>query len=93
MNGDILTDGQVFAGFELMEGTWMTSSKKDALQSAIAACGCQREKLRSFAAEIVASLSELPSSGDSDPLDIFVAELVLSAADSKTRKKSPFLLL
>lgn len=59
----------------------MASSKKDALQSAIAACGCQREKLRSFAAEIVASLSELPSSGDSAPLDIFVAELVLSAED------------
>ena len=65
----------------------MTSSKKDALQSAIAACGCQREKLRSFAAEIVASLSELPSSGDSDPLDIFVAELVLSAADQRRKEE------
>ena len=65
----------------------MTSSKKDALQSAIAACGCQREKLRSFAAEIVAGLSELPSSGDSDPLDIFVAELVLSAADQQRKEE------
>ena len=67
----------------------MTSSKKDALQSAIAACGGQREKLRSFAAEIVASLSELPSSGDSDPLDIFVAELVLSAAKERGVRFGP----
>ena len=67
----------------------MTSSKKDALQSAIAACGGQSEKLRSFAAEIVASLSELPSSGDSDPLDIFVAELVLSAAKERGVRFGP----
>ena len=62
-----------------------TSSKKKALQAAISECGCEREKLRSFAAEIVAGLSEIPADGDANPVDIFVSELVLSAADQRRR--------
>lgn len=62
-----------------------TSPKKKTLQAAIAECGSQREKLRSFAEEIVAELSESPASGGESPLDIFVSELVLSAADQRRR--------
>ncbi len=63
------------------------SSKQKTLQAAIAECGCQREKLRSFAEEVVAGLSEIPTSGDATPLDIFIAELVLSAADQRRREE------
>lgn len=63
------------------------SSKKKTLQAAIAECGCQREKLRSFAEEIVAGLSEIPAAGDANPVDIFVSELVLSAADQRRRSE------
>ena len=61
------------------------SSKKKTVQAAIAACGCEREKLRSFAEEIIAGLSEIPAAGDTSPVDIFISELVLSAADQRRR--------
>ena len=60
-------------------------SQKKALQAAILECGGQKEKLRSLAEEIVAGLSGIPASGDENPLDIFIAELVLSAADQRRR--------
>ena len=63
----------------------MPSSKKKTVQDAIAECGCQREKLRSFAEEIVAGLSEIPAAGDANAVDIFISELVLSAADQRRR--------
>ena len=63
------------------------SSKKKTLQAAISECGCQREKLRSFAEEIVTGLSEIPASEGQNPLDIFISELVLSAADQRRMRE------
>lgn len=61
------------------------SSPKNALQTILSECGGQRDKLRSFAQEIVAELSELPSSGSENSLDMFISELVLAAADQRRR--------
>ncbi len=65
----------------------MTVSSKKSLQAAISACGGQKEALRSFAREIVAGLSELDGLDGADPLDVFVSELVLSAADHRRLKE------
>lgn len=61
--------------------------KKSALQTLLSDCGSQRENLRGLAQELVIGISGIDPSGREGMLDLFISELVLSAADQRRKNE------